>query len=148
MLSCKAFLMNYCWHSVQRLEGSSPREEKADSLLCLLSAGPTQDSHCMCWWRVWGLHIPSASPPRRARDRLGFITALGSRGVRGQVATHSSVLTWEIPWTGEPGGLQSMVSGKNNQTQLSNYNRKANPRPHPGVALLRVRTGFMVPLDR
>ena len=23
-------------------------------------------------------------------------------------ATHSSVLAWEIPWTEEPGGLQSM----------------------------------------
>ena len=23
------------------------------------------------------------------------------------MATHSSLLTWEIPWTGEPGGLQS-----------------------------------------
>ena len=32
MLSCKAFLMNYCWHSVQRLEGLSPPEEKADPL--------------------------------------------------------------------------------------------------------------------
>jgi len=24
------------------------------------------------------------------------------------MANHSSILTWEIPWTGEPGGLQSM----------------------------------------
>ena len=24
------------------------------------------------------------------------------------VATHSSTLAWEIPWTEEPGGLQSM----------------------------------------
>ena len=24
------------------------------------------------------------------------------------MATHSSMLTWRIPWTGEPGGLQSM----------------------------------------
>ena len=24
------------------------------------------------------------------------------------MTTHSSVLTWEIPWTEEPGGLQSM----------------------------------------
>ena len=24
------------------------------------------------------------------------------------MATHSSVLVWEIPWTEEPGGLQSM----------------------------------------
>ena len=24
------------------------------------------------------------------------------------MATHSSILTWKIPWTEEPGGLQSM----------------------------------------
>ena len=26
------------------------------------------------------------------------------------MATHSSVLAWKIPWTGEPGQLQSMES--------------------------------------
>jgi len=26
------------------------------------------------------------------------------------VVTHSSILAWEIPWTEEPGGLQSMAS--------------------------------------
>ena len=25
-----------------------------------------------------------------------------------EIATHPSVLAWEIPWTEEPGGLQSM----------------------------------------
>ena len=25
-----------------------------------------------------------------------------------EMATHSSILGWEIPWTEEPGGLQSM----------------------------------------
>ena len=25
-----------------------------------------------------------------------------------EIGTHSSILAWEIPWTGEPGGLQSM----------------------------------------
>ena len=25
-----------------------------------------------------------------------------------ETATHSSILAWEIPWTEEPGGLQSM----------------------------------------
>ena len=25
-----------------------------------------------------------------------------------EVATHSSILAWRIPWTEEPGGLQSM----------------------------------------
>ena len=28
------------------------------------------------------------------------------------MATHSSILVWEIPWTEEPGGLQSMGSQK------------------------------------
>ena len=27
-----------------------------------------------------------------------------------RMATHSSILAWEIPWTEEPGGLQSMGS--------------------------------------
>ena len=27
-----------------------------------------------------------------------------------EMATHSSVLAWRIPWTEEPGGLQSMGS--------------------------------------
>ena len=27
-----------------------------------------------------------------------------------EMATHSSILAWEIPWTGEPGGLQSTGS--------------------------------------
>jgi len=26
------------------------------------------------------------------------------------MATHSSILAWRIPWTEEPGGLQSMGS--------------------------------------
>ena len=36
-----------------------------------------------------------------------------------EMATHSSVLAWEIPWTEEPGELQSTGSQKS-QTQLSN----------------------------
>ena len=33
------------------------------------------------------------------------------------MATHSNILAWRIPWTEEPGGLQSM--GSQSQTQLS-----------------------------
>ena len=35
-----------------------------------------------------------------------------------EMATHSSILTWEIPWTEEPGGIQSMEL--QSQTRLSN----------------------------
>ena len=38
-----------------------------------------------------------------------------------EMATHSSILAWEIPWTEEPGGLQSMGSHKS-PTQLSDSN--------------------------
>ena len=29
-----------------------------------------------------------------------------------EMAIHSSILAWEIPWSGEPGGLQSIGSQK------------------------------------
>ena len=35
-----------------------------------------------------------------------------------EMATHSSILAWKIPWTEEPGGLQSMRLQKS-QTQIS-----------------------------
>ena len=34
-----------------------------------------------------------------------------------EVAPHSSVLAWEIPWTEEPGGLQSMGSQELDTTE-------------------------------
>ena len=38
-----------------------------------------------------------------------------------ELATHTSILAWEIPWTEEPGGLQSMRSQESDTTQLLNY---------------------------
>ena len=43
-----------------------------------------------------------------------------------EMATHSSILAWEIPWTEECGGLQSMGSQKS-QTQLSNQTTTTMP---------------------
>ena len=42
----------------------------------------------------------------------------------GKVATHTSILAWEIPWTEEPGRLPSMQSQKNQDMtqQLNNNN--------------------------
>ena len=37
--------------------------------------------------------------------------------LEGETATHSSILAWRIPWTEEPGGLQSLGSPKS-WTQL------------------------------
>ena len=38
-----------------------------------------------------------------------WVQSLGGEDPMGkEVATHSSILPWKIPWTDEPGGLQSM----------------------------------------
>ena len=42
---------------------------------------------------------------------MGLIPGLG-KPLEKEMATHSSSLTWETPWTEEPGGLQSMESQK------------------------------------
>ena len=49
--------------------------------------------------------------PAKAGDvrEVGSIPGSG-RSPGGGMATHSSILAWRIPWTEEPGGLQSMGS--------------------------------------
>ena len=37
-----------------------------------------------------------------------------------EIATHSSILVWEIPWREEPGGLQSMRSESDTTERLNN----------------------------
>ena len=39
-----------------------------------------------------------------------------------EMATHSSILAWEIPWTEEAGGLESMGSQRVSQTELNGSN--------------------------
>ena len=55
----------------------------------------------------------SENPPADARGTGDLGSILGRGGaLEKEMATHSSVLAWEIPWTEEPGGLQSMGSQK------------------------------------
>ena len=41
---------------------------------------------------------------------VGFLRLEGP--LEKEVATHSGILAWRIPWTEEPGGLQSIESQK------------------------------------
>ena len=48
------------------------------------------------------------NPPAKQET---WVQSLGQEGPpEKEVATHSRILAWEIPWTEEPGGLQSMGS--------------------------------------
>ena len=49
-----------------------------------------------------------------------------------EMATHSSILAWETPWTEEPGGVQSV--GSQSQTRLGNYRtRRADLKDPAGI---------------
>ena len=41
---------------------------------------------------------------------------VGEDPLEKEMATHSSILAWEIPWTEEPGGLQSVESQESDTT--------------------------------
>ena len=68
-----------------------------------------------------------------AAQRLKHLPAMQETWVRSlgwedplekEMATHSSILVWRIPWTEEPGGLQS--TGLQSRTQLSNFTSLKN----------------------
>ena len=47
-----------------------------------------------------------------------WVRSLGQeRPLEKGMATHSSILDWRIPWTEEPGGLQSMGSQRVDTTE-------------------------------
>ena len=51
------------------------------------------------------------NPPTNAGDIREWVPSLGQEDALEEgMATHSSILAWEIPWIEEPGGLQSMGS--------------------------------------
>ena len=50
------------------------------------------------------------NPPGSAEEKIR-VPSLGQEDpLEEETATHSSILAWRIPWTEEPGGLQSMGS--------------------------------------
>ena len=53
------------------------------------------------------------NPPSNAGDTGTQVWSLGRENpLEKEMATHTSILAWEIPWTKEPGRLQSMESQK------------------------------------
>ena len=50
------------------------------------------------------------NPPAKQEMQETRVQSLGGEDfLEKEMATHSSVLIWEIPWTEKPGGLQSMA---------------------------------------
>ena len=60
------------------------------------------------------------NPPAMQEPQETQVQSLGQEvPLEEEMATHASILAWRIPWTEEPGGLQS--TGSQSQTRLSNF---------------------------
>ena len=54
--------------------------------------------------------VVNNSPPKAGDTReVGSISG-SARYLEKEMATHCSILAWRLPWTEEPGGLQSRVT--------------------------------------
>ena len=62
--------------------------------------------YCSCFWCN---RCSSGNEFGCQCRRSGFESPGRENPLEEGIATHSNILTWEIPWTGEPRGLQSMV---------------------------------------
>ena len=72
------------------------------------------------WWAA--VHGVARSPTRLSDFTLFF----HFHALKKEMATHSSVLAWGIPGTGEPGGLPSM--GSQSRTQLKRLSSSSSSR--------------------
>ena len=75
------------------------------------------------WHSVFPGGASSKEPPASTRDIRDTGSSPGSGRSHGEkeMATHSSILAWEIPWTEDPGGLQSLPGEFHGQRSLVDY---------------------------
>ena len=67
---------------------------------------------------LWGAMVKN--PPANSGDAEMWVRSLGREDpLEKEMATHSSILAWEIPRTEEPSGLQSL--GSQSQMRLSTH---------------------------
>ena len=78
---------------------------------------------------IW---FPDLVPPQQANQNQNssfcvsslsmFLSwYLAASTLEKEMATHSSILAWRIPWTDEPGGLHTVHGVTKSRTRLSNF---------------------------
>ena len=105
--------------------------ERCENRACLAQTGCLQEGLCVRP-KAGGVEGDTGGhPPRLPACTLTFLLpfihirsdtsslALKSRPLEEKMATHSSILAWEIPWTEEPGGIQSDQA--KSRTRLSTH---------------------------
>ena len=69
---------------------------------------------------MWGASLVTQWQRTHLPMQETWVRSLGWKDpMEKEMSTHASILAWKIPWTEEPGRLQSMGSQKD-KTRLSN----------------------------
>ena len=98
------------------------------------------------WWKIpnelFGLPVEGPSKPSRNtgpenQHNLPSNLHFWAQGLEKEMATHSSILAWRIPWTEEPGGLQPMGSQESDTTDQLNHHHLSTRWADQGVSLLQ-----------
>ena len=84
---------------------------------CTPRAGLGSKMSCQIPLVLQGLRI---HPPMQETQEAQVLSLGQEDPLEREMATHSSILTWKISWTGEPGGLPS-IGSQRVKTRLSNW---------------------------
>ena len=83
----------------------------------------------------------------RRHRRHGFDPWIRKIPWRRELATHSSILTWRIPWTEKPGGLQPIGSQRVRRNSVTNTHLPILCTGHPQKDVPPTYTALRTPQD-
>ena len=71
-----------------------------------VSLNISESAHVL--WGFPGGSVVKNPPAKQGMQKTQFQSLSQEDPLEEEMATHSSILTWKIPWTEEPGRIQSM----------------------------------------
>ena len=75
---------------------------------------------------TWSSQVEKHVPAMQETQETWVRSRVQEEPVEKGMATHSSILAWETPWTEEPGGLQSMDGKELETTERLSAHTKSN----------------------
>ena len=129
-------LMNWHWHSNCHPEST-----------VYLRVHP--QSCTFCWFRQMYNNKRSSLVAQTVKNlpamQETWVWSLGQKDpLKKGMATYSSILAWRIPWTEEPGGLQSMGLQRVGHDQATNTHTHTHPPQHISTIMISYRI-FLLP---
>ena len=110
-LQSKLLPPNWRDRQLSRREARTCRNTwSCDGLVAGGSVGTSWELKTLRGSRFWRVLVPQLVKNLPATQEIQVQSLVGEDPLEKEMATHSSVLAWKIPWTQKPGRLQSMGS--------------------------------------